>query len=416
MSMAATPSFRFLALLQREFREYRNSFLWTPVISALVLGTLMALSVVFANRISVVGDTILEALLAEGSSSVNVTISVNEDMGEKITIVEVAGDSETARLPAGVADEIARIETRPAAEGDEARRRIVVRAGATAQEPSEAAATPRPAPPAYEVTVEDNVVDEQWNFSREWTFNPAPAGGSDGDADVDADGEGIDGRELNVMLGVLNGILVLLLLATSVNYLLSTLYDDRKDRSILFWRSMPVFEWEVVASKFVLALVVAPLIYVAVSLVLQLAYVLLMMALVWRMDRDPFALVAGSIDFTALMLDPLSGWLMTALLIAPAYAWLLLVSAFSRRSPVWLAVVIPVSLHLAERFFIGTHYIGDSIVRHVPHLSDNDSLGFYLFGPDWARLDLASVAGGLAFTALALAGAVWLRKYRWEIN
>ena len=40
----------------------------------------------------------------------------------------------------------------------------------------------------------------------------------------------------------------------------------------------------------------------------------------------------------------------------------------------------------------------------------------YLFGPDWTALDLASVAGGLAFAAVALAGAVWLRKYRWELN
>ena len=410
MSMAATPSFRFLALLQREFREYRNSFLWTPVVSALVLAILMGVSVILVNRISVIGDTLLEALLAEGGNSVNVTISVNEDTGEEITIVEIAGVDESTGLPTGIDDEVARIETQAVGEGDNARARIVVREGGEGL----LAPPAPPDPPAWEMTVEENVVEEQWNFSREWTFNPAPAnGGADAAADADDD---MSGRELNVMLGILNSILVLLLLATSVNYLLSTLYDDRKDRSILFWRSMPVFEGEVVISKFVFVLIVAPLIYVAVSLVLQLAYVLLMMALVWRMEQDPFAVVVDNIDFTALMLDPISGWLMTALLIAPAYAWLLLVSAFATRSPVWLAVMIPVGLHLAERFFLGSRVIGDAIVRHVPHLSDNGSLGFYLFGPDWTRLDLASVAAGLLFTAAALGAAVWLRKYRWEIN
>jgi ABC-2 type transport system permease protein len=83
----------------------------------------------------------------------------------------------------------------------------------------------------------------------------------------------MSGRELNVMLSVLHGILLLVLLFTTFNYLLGSLYDDRKDRSILFWRSMPVSEREIVLSKFVMAMVVAPLIYIAVSLLLQLAYV-----------------------------------------------------------------------------------------------------------------------------------------------
>ena len=171
-----------------------------------------------------------------------------------------------------------------------------------------------------------------------------------------------------------------------------------------------------VASKFVVAAVLAPLIYIAISYVLQLSYVLLMMLLVWRLDRDPFEVVLGNIDVVSLMLDPISGWLMTALLLAPAYAWLLLASAFARRSPLIIALALPIALHVAERLFIGTRFVGNTITRHVPHAGDDSTVGFYLFGPDWTALDLASVAGGLAFAAVALAGAVWLRKYRWELN
>ena len=46
--------------LEREFREYRNSLFWAPVVTSIVLGLLMLGSVVLANRISVFGDVILD--------------------------------------------------------------------------------------------------------------------------------------------------------------------------------------------------------------------------------------------------------------------------------------------------------------------------------------------------------------------
>jgi hypothetical protein len=407
--MSATNTSSFFTLLQREFREYRTSMFWTPIVTALILAILMFASVVLVNRISVIGDTILKALLADGGNSVNVTISVNEDTGEEVTIVQVEGRDGETGLPSGIDEELVRIERDPTGSGGQ---RIIISDGPAVNDALPEAPPPPPAP-AYEVTVEEGASAEEWNFSREWTFNPERA--SDEMADGEED-DGLSGREFNVMLGVLHGLLLLLLLFTTFNYLLGSLYDDRKDRSILFWRSMPVSEREVVLSKFVMAMLVAPVIYIAVSVLLQLGYVLLMMAMVWRLGQDPFDVVVANIDFVAVLLDPISGWLMTALLIAPTYAWCLLASAFASRSPLWLAVGIPVALYVAEQLFFGTEIIGDAVTRHVPHLSDESSVGFYMFGPDWTRLDLSSVAGGAVFAALALAGAIWLRKHRWELT
>jgi hypothetical protein len=260
------------------------------------------------------------------------------------------------------------------------------------------------------VIPEPDVPAELWEFSREWTFNPS--GRSPDDRTETRD---LSGRELNPLLSVVHGILLLVLLITSANYLLSALYDDRKDRSILFWRSMPVSEWQVVLSKFVVALVMAPLLYIAISLLLQLAYVLLMMLLVWRMDQDPFEVVIGNIDFLTLMIDPISGWLLTALWIAPAYAWLLLASAAARRSPFMLAALPIVGLALAEGIFLGSTHVLQAVNNHLPHVSDSSAVGFYLFGPDWTGIDLLSMGGGLVFCTLALTGAVWLRRHRWEL-
>lgn len=387
--MAQAQTSRFLTLLQREFREYRNSMFWAPVIAALLLGVLMIASVVLVNRVSFIGDAVLEALLREGGSGVNISISVNEDNGGADTVVRVFDD--------GIAVDALERADSSIHPGD--------------------FTPPPPAPPGeYEVTIEDTPEGEEWNFSREWTFNPADPVD---DVDGEIEGEGnleLDGRELNAILSAVHWILLLILLGTSANYLLGTLYDDRKDRSILFWRSMPVNETQIVLSKFVMAILLTPLIYVAISLLLQLAYVLLMMVLVWRMDQDPFSVVVANIDFVALMLDPISGWLLTALLIAPTYAWLLFASALAKRSPFMTAAVPMVGLVIIEGLLFRSEHIGDAITRHFPHVSDMSAVGFYLFGPDWTDLNLMSVGAGLAFAAAALAGAIWLRQHRWELN
>jgi hypothetical protein len=157
-------------------------------------------------------------------------------------------------------------------------------------------------------------------------------------------------------------------------------------------------------------------VYIVISLLLQLSYVLLMMMLVWRMDQDPFQVVVANIDFVTLMLDPISGWVMTALLIAPTYAWLLCSSALARRSPFLMAVTPVIALAIGEALFFGTERIGDAITRHFPHANEGSAVGFYLFGPNWLQLDLLSVASGLVFAGLLLWVAVWLRKHRWELS
>ena len=406
--MAIAQSSRFLTLIQREFREHKTSLFWTPIISAALLALVMLGSVVLANRIEFLGSAILEALMREGGNGVNITISVNEDTGEEVTIVEVEDVDPETGIPNGVSEQIARIEQ--SVENGVTTQRIILN-----EDPMVKAPTPPVAPispSTYEVLSEDAIPAEQWEFSRAWTFNPDTGNGGGDDSEL----SDLRGSELNVMLGVVHAILILILLICTLNYLLSTLYDDRKDRSILFWRSMPVSEWEIVLSKFVVALIVAPVIYIAISLLLQLAYVILMMILVWRMDQDPSEAVLGNIDFIALMIDPISGLLMTALLIAPTYAWLLCASALARRSPFLMAIVPVIGLFILEGLFFGTEMIGDAVQNHLPHLSDGSAVGFYLFGPDWTRVDMLSVAGGLVFAAAALAAAVWLRQHRWELK
>jgi hypothetical protein len=343
----STPS-RVFTLVQRELQEYKTSLVWTPVVTALLLTLLMAVSVVLANRISVMGDAILQVIMLEESAgSMNISIQIDED-------------------------------------------------------------DPNGSSYSYTIETEESVSEDDWNFSREWTFNPATRAEAETELDDRVD-------NLNPMLSVLHNILLLVLIVVTINYLLGTLFDDRKDRSILFWRSMPVSEWEEVLAKLGVALVVAPVIYIAVSIVMQLAYVALAMLLVWRMEMDPVRLVLGNIEFGTLLFHQLSGWVLTALLVAPLYAWLLLASAGARRSAAFLAVAPPIGLILLEEFFLGTEMVRSAIGNHIPHASDSGAIAFYMAGPDWGAVNYLSLLAGLVFTAAALWVAVYLRRYRWEI-
>jgi ABC-2 type transport system permease protein len=179
---------------------------------------------------------------------------------------------------------------------------------------------------------------------------------------------------------------------------------------------MPVSEWEEVLSKLGVALVVAPLIYIAASILTQLVYILLAMLMVYRMDMNASQLILGHIEFGSLFFNQISGWILSALWVAPLYAWLLLASAAAKRSPFMLAFAPVIGLIAVEEIFLGTEYMVGIISPHLPHyIDDGDSVGFYLNGPDWSSINYFDLLGGLAFTVVALWGAVYLRRYRFEI-
>lgn len=358
--MSDSPWSRWFTLVQRELQEYRVSLLWTPLVTALLLVAVMIVSVVVANRIAAVGEAFMEVVTQEESvSGMNISIKIDDDAPE--------GGEENYRIE--------RIEkgSTPATEGE-------------------------------------------WNFSREWRFNPRPEpndpAADTGTTVVTAEKE----HSFNALLGMVNVLMSLVLIVVTVNYLLGSLYDDRRDRSILFWKSMPVSEWEVVLSKLAVALVVAPLVFLAVSLLTQLFSTLMAMLTVWRMDRDPFELVLANVHVGHLLLDQVETWLVTALWVAPVYAWLLLASAAARRSPFLTAVVPVVVLVLLEELLLGSAYLRTAIGHHIPQqVGGGSTAGFHLFGPDWSALDFFSLLGGLACAAALLTAAVWLRRHRWEI-
>ena len=166
---------------------------------------------------------------------------------------------------------------------------------------------------------------------------------------------------------VLTGItLLFLLVASAVQffYAADALYAERAQRTILFWKSLPISDARTVLSKAAVAILVTPLIawlasiaaefVLAVIASIQYRSVPAMLGALWNPG-----VWGHSIVLTFYVLVTSAVW------YAPLIAWALLVSAWMPlakgmrlgRSPILVATLIPLALVIAERVALGTHYV-----------------------------------------------------------
>jgi ABC-2 type transport system permease protein len=148
-------------------------------------------------------------------------------------------------------------------------------------------------------------------------------------------------------------------------YLLDCLYTDRKDRSILFWKSLPVSDVTTVLCKLLVGVVIIPLVYFAAANVTALiaAFILSIRARasigssLWNAD------VWGQIQVLWMYVI-----VTTAVWYLPIVGWLMLVSALAKRAVMLWAVLPPLLLYFLERVFFGTHMVGQIISRRLAGL------------------------------------------------
>ncbi|MFN4160540.1 MAG: ABC-2 transporter permease [Stenotrophomonas sp.] len=124
-------------------------------------------------------------------------------------------------------------------------------------------------------------------------------------------------------------------------YCLGALYDDRRDRSILFWKSLPLSDTQTVLSKALSALLVAPLIAVIASILTMFGFLLIISVVVLTHGGDPMTLIWGPASPLSIVAGHLS-WIPVYLLWAlPSVGWLLLCSAWAKTKPFLWAVMLP---------------------------------------------------------------------------
>jgi ABC-2 type transport system permease protein len=215
----------------------------------------------------------------------------------------------------------------------------------------------------------------------------------------------------------------LLLMATtfvvSLFYCADALQSERRDRSILFWKSLPVSDRATVLSKAAVPFAILPLLTVGLAAIAHTAMLLLSSAALMANGQGPGMLWAH-VSLPEMWLMLLYHMVTVhALWYAPIYGWLLLVSAWARRAPWLWAVLPPLAIGIVERIAFGSSVLGELLA---------DRFGG---GPGGTEFTVASrmmdplmqmtpgtllaSAGlwlGLVAAAGCVSGAVWFRRRR----
>ncbi|NVJ60237.1 MAG: hypothetical protein HWE27_07605 [Gammaproteobacteria bacterium] len=194
-------------------------------------------------------------------------------------------------------------------------------------------------------------------------------------------------------------------------YALGSLYNERRDRSILFWKSMPVSDTQTVLSKVFTAFIVAPTITAAVAVIAQIVGLIFATFMVWINGGSAWDLVWSNSSLFLVIFNDFASLIILALWMAPILGWLWLVSAFANRAAFLIAVFVPLGVMLVEALIlrsahfanvIGEHfgqleYLGESMVEKGHPFGLTGQTGFWI---------------GLVIAIAFIAGAIYIRRFR----
>jgi ABC-2 type transport system permease protein len=144
-------------------------------------------------------------------------------------------------------------------------------------------------------------------------------------------------------------------------YCLAALHGERRDRSLLFWKSMPVSDALTVAAKAFVPLVAAPMTALVVAVTAQVLMLAISTLVLLGAGVSP-ALSWSKVGFPDMLVNLPYGLLAMTLWYAPVFGLLLLVSAWAQRTPMLWAAAPPMALCVLERLFGSTRIF--DFLRH----------------------------------------------------
>lgn len=148
-----------------------------------------------------------------------------------------------------------------------------------------------------------------------------------------------------------------------VFYCLDALHGERRDRSILFWKSLPVSDLTAVLSKAFVPLVILPLLAFAIIIATQ--FTMLLISTVALMPSGLAGTTWRVLPWFQLSVILLYGLVTTALWQAPLFGWLLLVSGWARRATFLWAVLPWLAVCAIEKIAFNTAYFAQMLGRRV---------------------------------------------------
>jgi len=196
-------------------------------------------------------------------------------------------------------------------------------------------------------------------------------------------------------------------------YLQGSLYEDRKDRSILFWKSMPVSDGLTVASKLITALFVIPAIYLVFVVISQLTFLIIASVVAAANSVEVWSTLWAPAHLMMRWLGMMAFFLFTAFWCLPFFSWILLVSSWAKSVPFAWVVGIPILLMVVEGIlFRRSDYVREFIANHSISFREVSGGFSNFYAADFFSLEmLLAVVIGVIF----ISTTIWKRGYANEI-
>jgi ABC-2 type transport system permease protein len=215
-------------------------------------------------------------------------------------------------------------------------------------------------------------------------------------------------------------MMIFVVFMVGVFYCLDALHGERRDRSILFWKSLPVSDLTTVLSKATIPLAVLPVIAFALVVCVQLIMLFMTSVNLLAHGVSP-ATTCAHFPVIQNWIVMLYGLIAIALWHAPIYGWLLLVSAWARRATFLWAVLPFIAIQIFEKITFGTSYftkmLQHRLMGFAPHAfgfhgGDHPTIDSLAQLTPGTYLSSADLWLGLFFAVAFIAAAVRLRRYR----
>src|SRR5262249_1917646 len=151
-------------------------------------------------------------------------------------------------------------------------------------------------------------------------------------------------------------------------YCLDALYGERRDRSILFWKSLPVSDLTAVLSKAIIPLAILPAVIFVVAFITQFSMLLLRTVVLLPIRLPGTSWANFNLLRESVVL--LYGLIVIALWHAPIYGWALLVSGIARRATFLWAVLPPLAMGIFEKITFNTSYFASMLKNRLLDAGD----------------------------------------------
>src|SRR5437870_8566064 len=215
-------------------------------------------------------------------------------------------------------------------------------------------------------------------------------------------------------------MMIFIVFIVGVFYCLDGLHGERRDRSILFWKSLPVSDLTTVLSKITIPLAILPVIAFALIVCVQSVMLLMSSVNLLAHGVSPATTFAHFPVFQNWLVM-LYGLIAIALWHAPIYGWLLLVSGWARRATFLWAVLPLIVIQIFEKITFNTSYFGKMLQHRLMGFAPH-AFGFHGEGhptidslvqlTPGRYLGSAGLWLGLLVATAFLFAAVRLRRYR----